>query len=317
MVRRSVFRGALTILALLGARVASADPINFTGYVSNDFNPNTNPNVTVIPGLSNPLLIGQPDWMTNNGWYSGWAIKDIRTSYDPTTDTYSVGVNTFINPHGTQTIASDAYGSGTFADPNLQKMAGGVNPPSFGGDKSITLAFAPDGPNGSSSPGTPVIVAGIPADKSVAGTGTIDGFTVSTNNGLNNGLAYNYGQQQPNFTGKLAFDPSSAHPGFEFTIPNFSKIPGLNPTSGYWIEAYAGSAQDGAVGETQLGFYRVPGIASQSQSLNTPGQSLNTPSQSLDTPGQSLDTPEPTTLVAWTVLVGGAIWQLRRRRAKN
>ncbi|HMB07003.1 MAG TPA: hypothetical protein VKP69_25135 [Isosphaeraceae bacterium] len=296
MVRRSVFRGALTILALLGARVASADPINFTGHVGNDFNPDTDKSVTVVPGLSNPLFIGQPDWMTNAGWYSGWAIKDIRTSYDSKTDVLSVGVNTFTNPHGTPTIAGDAYGSGTQADPNLQQRAGGVNPPSFGGDKSITLAFAPDGPDGTKSPGTPVIVAGIPADKSVAGTGTIDGFTVSTYNGLNLGLASNYGTKLPSNTGNLAFDPNLDHPGFEFTIKNFSKIPGLDPSKGYWIEAYAGSAQDRAVGETQLPFYRIPGLAGQ-----TIGSSI----------------PEPTTIVAWTVVIGGAIWRLRRRPAKD
>src|SRR4051812_36652179 len=100
MVRRTVFRGALAILALVGARAVSADPINFTGSVERDFNPGTDPSVAVTPGLADPLFIGQPDWMTNQGWYSGWAIKDVRTSYDPRTDTLSVGVNTFVNRNG-------------------------------------------------------------------------------------------------------------------------------------------------------------------------------------------------------------------------
>ena len=285
-------------VALLGARVASADPINFTGYVWNDFNPSTNSQVQVIPGMSNPLNIGQPSWMTNAGWDSGFAIKDIRTYYDPTNDTMYVGVNSFINKNGTQTIAGDSYGSGTFSDPNLQKMAGGVNPPGFGGDKSITLAFAPDGASGSSAPGTPAIVAGVPADKSKAGAGTIDGFTVSTFNGLNNGLAYNYGTALPQFTGNLAFDPGAAtdgtiRPGFEFTIPNFSKIPGLSGSNGLWIEAYAGSAQDGAVGETQLPFFRIPNPASQ------------------------VIGPEPATLAVWSLVVAGAAWRLRKRHSRS
>src|SRR4051794_9988067 len=146
MVRRNVIRGALSILALLGARAASADPINFTGNVANDFDPLANKSVFVTPGMSDPMSIGQPSWMTQNGWYSGWAIKDIRTSYDATTDTLSVGISTFVNKNGVTTIAGDAYGSGTFGDPNLQRLAGGVNPANFGGDKSITVAFAPDSP---------------------------------------------------------------------------------------------------------------------------------------------------------------------------
>jgi hypothetical protein len=285
-------------LVLFGARVASADPINFTGYVWNDFNPNTNSQVQVIPGMSNPLNIGQPSWMTNAGWDSGFAIRDIRTYYDAQNDTMYVGVNTFINKNGTQTIAGDSYGSGTFSDPNLQKLAGGVNPSGLQGDKSITIAFAPASATSSAQPGTPVIVAGVPADKSKAGSGTIDGFTVSTFNGGNNGLAYSYGTKLPQFTGNLAFDPGTVtngtiRPGFEFTIPNFSKIPGLSGSGSLWIEAYAGSAQDGAVGETQIPFYRIPNPASQ------------------------VIGPEPATLALWSLVAGGAAWRLRKRRSRG
>jgi MYXO-CTERM domain-containing protein len=284
-------------VAMLGARVASADPIDFTGYVWNDFNPNTNPQVQVIPGMSDPLNIGQPTWMNNSGWYSGFAIKDIRTYYNAANDTMYVGVNTFINKNGTQTIAGDSYGSGTFADPNLQKLGGGVNPAGLAGDKSITIAFAPDSSQGPTAPGTPAIVAGVPADKSKGDPGMTDGFTVSSYNGLHNGLAYNYGTTLPQFTGNLAFDPGKVtngtiRPGFEFTIPNFSQIPGLKGSNGLWLEAYAGSAQDGAVGETQLPFYRIPFPSAQTA-------------------------PEPATLALWSLVAVGAAWRLRRRRPED
>src|SRR6185503_12751614 len=99
MVRLNVLGSSLVILALIGARPAAAGPIAFTGNVEQDFpSPVVPPNgVTVIPGLgaSSPLNIGQPQWMTNAGYTSGFAIKDIRTSYDATTDTLYVGVNTF------------------------------------------------------------------------------------------------------------------------------------------------------------------------------------------------------------------------------
>ena len=38
--------------------------------------------------------------ITNNGWVSGWSIQDIRTSYDSSTDTMYVGINTFANKNG-------------------------------------------------------------------------------------------------------------------------------------------------------------------------------------------------------------------------
>ena len=77
-----------------------AAPIQFTGNVTSDFNPATNPSVVVTPVSSNPLNIGQSSWITANGWVSGWSIQDIRTNYDATTDTLYVGINTFKNASG-------------------------------------------------------------------------------------------------------------------------------------------------------------------------------------------------------------------------
>ena len=89
-------------------RQGGADP--FTGYVTNDFNPTTNPNVNVTPVSSDPMNIGQSQWITNNGWVSGWSIKDIRTYYDQSSDTLYVGVNTFANPSGSHAPFGQANG---------------------------------------------------------------------------------------------------------------------------------------------------------------------------------------------------------------
>src|SRR5262249_10894114 len=138
----------------------------------------------------------------------------------------------------------------------------------------------------------PVVIAGVPADKSKIGSGTTDGFTVSQY-AAGAGLQYSFGKQLPQFTGALAFDPSAAHPQVEFTIPNFSKIPGLNAQNGYWLSLYDGSAQDIVAGEAGTGWVKVP----QPQ-------------------GQQI--PEPATWLGWTVLVGASSWQLLRqsRRAR-
>jgi hypothetical protein len=68
----------LLVLFGLHALAANAAPIQFTGNVPNDFDPATNPGVVVTPVSGNPLDIGQPAWITANGWVTGWSIQDIR-----------------------------------------------------------------------------------------------------------------------------------------------------------------------------------------------------------------------------------------------
>jgi hypothetical protein len=282
--RLSPWTVVLLVVAGLEAPAAFAAPINLTGYVANDFNPATNPNVVVTPVSSNPLNIGQSQWITNNGWVSGWSIQDIRTYYDSSTDTMYVGINTFANKNGQYAPFGQANG-----DPSGTPT--GYDPAHLGGDKSIALAFAPVNSTNLTSPGSPVVIAGVPADKTSAGTGT-DGYTVSSYNAAQasaNGLAYAFGTKLPQFTGNLAYDPSPSHPQLELTINNFSKIPGLDPTNGFWITAYAGSAVDGVAGEAYLTWTKIPANAEQ-------------------------HIPEPATWLAWSLVSGLAAWKYRRRR---
>jgi hypothetical protein len=274
----------LLVVIGLCAPQALAAPINFTGFVTKDLNPSTNPNVSVTPVSNNPLNIGQSQWITNNGWVSGWSIQDIRTYYNASNDTLYVGINTFANKNGQYAPFGQANG-----DPSGSPTP--YDPAKLGGDKSIAVAFAPVSATNPTAPGNPVIVAGVPADKTHAGTGT-DGFTVSTYNtatAANGGLAYAFGTPESQFMGNLAYNPSPSHPQLEFTITNFSKIPGLNATNGFWISAYAGSALDGVAGEAYLSWSKIPANAQQ-------------------------NIPEPATWLAWSVASGLAAWRFRRRR---
>ena len=293
MVRSRLCFLGLAALALWSARPASAASITLTGNVANDFSA-TNPNVNITPVSNNPANIGQAAFMTQNGWVSGWAVSDIRSAYDATTDSLYVGINTFKNSQGTRAIVGDSDGNGNpgVASPQMTAQ-GGIDSPNLEGRKSVDVAFAPDGPNGQSSPGNAVIIAGVPADKTgmpATVASAQDYFLVSMYKGVNLGLGYNYGQALPNLNGGLAFNPSAQTPGFEFTIKHFSTS-GLDATKGFWIKAYAGSPDDVVAGEAALAYTRIPAFQGQ-------------------------EVPEPTTVLLWSAVAGGAFLHRSRRKAK-
>ena len=287
MVRRSVFRWTLAALALVAARPATADPITFTGNVDSDFK--LSPGTGVVNFVPHPLADGSPNphavpqdaWMTNQGLINGWEVKDVRLQYDKATDTLSVGLNTW-------SVAGDASGTGNpTATPPQMKAEGGKNEAHLGGDKSITVGFSF---NNSS---TPSVLAGVPSNKAEAGPG-IDGFTVASYRATNMGIQNSYGPTLTSNLGGLAFDPSAAHPGFEFTVKNFSKIPGNDLTKGFTLSVYAGSPEDVVAGEDSF-----------SRQITLPSP-------------ERAHVPEPATLLAWTtVLAGGAAIRNRRRLARS
>ncbi len=292
MVGRMVLRWSLVAVALLGARTVAAAPITFTGNVATDFNPLTNPGVTVITDATHendPIHIAQPSWMTNSGLVSGWNIKDLRLDYDAATDTMYVGVNTW-------GVAGNVDGNGTpgTPDPRLT-AAGGTDPANFGGDKAMAVAFAPlNGTYNPMSLPVPVVVAGVPGDKAQAGTG-LDGFTVNKyapEGGIttgNNDLVTSFGAAIPSGMGALAFDPSLAHPGFEFTITNFSKITGINPVNGKVV-----SEQDGSENSVNTGKDEQDGAYPEPQQI-----------------------PEPSSWLVWAGMAGGLAWSRHRRSRRT
>lgn len=283
MVSRNALRSALATLMLLGARSVSAGPIDYTGFVENDFNP-ADKNIKVIQVDPDPLnRIVQLPQMTAQGIINGYALKDIRMSYDFDSDTMYVGLNTY-------SIAGSAIGNGGPDLAALLASQGGQDPANIGGRKSISLGFAGVNRNDLSTRGENIMVAGVPADKALAGPG-LNGFTVSTmKSNPNVAVQHSYGSLLANQMGDLAFNPSAAHPGFEFTIKNFSKVSSnLNPEEGFWVNAYLGSPDDLGIGEEGSGWIKIPAFEKQV-------------------------VPEPTTWLAWTaVLASAGAYRLRRR----
>lgn len=288
MLRRYVFGSTLATLALLAARPVSADAIQFTGNVENDFALTPGRGVVRVvdfatpDGSTDPGDVAQADWITAQGRTTGWNIKDLRLAYDNRTDTLQVGVSFF-------GIAGDADGNGDpgGADPRTS-ASGGIDLPNLGGRESISVGFD------LRNRGVTDVIAGVPGDKSKAGPG-IDGFTVasSTNSSRNANLAFSYGQTLTQHLGGLAFDPSAAHPDFEFTIANFSQLPNFDPTQGFSIRAFAGTPDDVVAGEDQVPWTRI------------------------NFPRVDAQVPEPATLLAWTVLIGGVAWRRRGLRRRN
>jgi hypothetical protein len=286
----------LAAAALLGVRTVAAAPITLTGNVATDFGYNasgtasTNPEVDIIQHSNTPIHLAQPQWMTNSGLVSGWNIHNIAVAYDPKTDNLYVGVNTF-------GVAGNVDGNGTPGNPDPRLLAQyGSDPANFGGDKSMAIGIAPlnGGTLNPSHPPEPTIVAGVPGDKAQAGTG-LDGFTVAHYAPVSNMLGPNYDLVasfgQPAGSGGLAFDPSASHPGFEFTINNFSRLLGYNPLNGFVLTAQDGSIQSVVTGKDYV-----------------PATYVSFPEQQ--------NIPEPATWMGWVVLAGAAAWRFRRSRSE-
>jgi hypothetical protein len=292
MVQRCLF-WSLAFLVLVGSRPALADAITFTGNVQQDFsatNTMGNLNSSPVTVMNSPLDLGEASFIPANGWVSGWAVNNIQMSYDAAKDTMYVGLASFKNASGQYAIFGDADGNGNPGGASPQMAAaGGVDSPNMGGEKAVAVAFAPFNSANPNVPGTPSLIAGIPSDKSLVGTG-IDGFKVAAFNSSSTVLQNAFGSPISGVSGNLAFNPSSTNPELEFSISNFSKS-GINPTQGFWVEMYAGSAQDVVAGEAGLVWTYVPPLEPQ-------------------------QIPEPATLFVWAGLAGGLAWRrIRSRRA--
>ncbi len=309
MVRIRDVAWALAAAAVLaGSGPASADPITLTGNVANDF--------TVANGsVDNPIALrnsqgqleysstGQLTYTSGPGWVagadgtqpnqlvSGADMKNIWFNYNSATDTMYVGIQGFTNSAGQHEILGDISGNPNPAldansNPSLGPISSTTN--TWLGDKSIALAFAPITSNaaGQATAGTPSIIAGIPAIKSST---TAPDFEVAKYTANGSGLPFSFGTTIAN-GGSMPFNTTASTPDVEFTINNFSKVSGINPANGFYIEGFNGMA-GGSAGKSEFEWF---------QALPAP---------------QGINTPEPATWMAWMLLAGGAGWRYRRRLA--
>ena len=223
------------LYCFLSSALASP-PSPTSGDAEIDFSA-TNPEVTIVPGQEADE-VAQAKWMTDRGWVNGWVMKDVRFQYNYELDTLYVAINF-------HKIAGDADGDGNpgRSDP-LTTKSGGVDSPGLSGRESIVLALDTDGD------GKPDIVAGVPANKpqNVIKTAQ-EWFTIGQYQKSNAGLAYSLGNPIPQLSGELLFEPSAAHPDFEFTITNLRHVYGSNIS---FLQAFAGSPDDVVAGESSV-----------------------------------------------------------------
>lgn len=287
MALRSILIAACFLTCLsLGAGHAFADPITFTGWTDHDFGLNPAPpagsGTYVIPGLPQNM-VAQPEWMTQQGWVTGWNIQQVALHYDQATDTMYVGIQMY-----NHTPAGNVDGNGMPGNPDPRLIAqGGQDPAHIGGLGSITMGID------TTKSGTPNILAGVPEFKYPSGVATgTDGFVVALRNpnaSPYGGIEGQYGSILSKNMGNLSFDPTAAHPDFEFTIKNFSQLPGLNLANGFGVEFYAGSPNDVVEGKDFLAETMVPSLE-----------------------GQTI--PEPATIATWGLVASLGALRLRRRR---
>lgn len=279
MVGRNVFCWGLITVAVIGSRIAVADSISFTGNVASDFGISASgqssmAGVSVIttPTNLNPISsTGTGGTALLNYVSPGDSIKEVALQYNSATDTMSVGIQTW-GVAGSVPGSTIASGNGMVV--GFEPLAGTYNP--------ATLT-------------APTFVAGsanVSAGQSNAGRGPgLDGFNVATYTGgtvpgtMN--LLTGFGTTIAAGMGKLAFDPSTSTPGYEFTITNFSKLLGANPNNGVVVMTQDGEINVATSKDELVGYM---------------------PAQQ-----QAQEIPEPTSLLVWAGLAGGMAWGYRRR----
>ena len=295
------FSLALAIcLSMTVASEARPDLINFTGHVANDFPSSSG--ATVISGV--PGSVAQAPYIIQNGWTSGFIVESLRVLYSQSKDTLYVGVQTY-------SIAGDADGNPNPGSPDPQlKASGGVNLPGFGGDKSLTIAFANVAPGGGL--GVTQFVAGIPANKALADTTNLNDFTVATYRNTGQGMGYAYGTILKNHVGALAVTPTAAAPNFEFAITNVSQITGFQTSQGFYVSLFMGSESAIVVGKEALSFSLVPPTLPQPEGISANGGPISPPRPGAVMPTGSV--PEPASFVLFGVGTVAALSLSRKRR---
>jgi len=222
--------------------VAAYDPTPFTGNVENDF---TGTGTWIIDDFPPTYDVGIPV-TAPLGTVSGWDMKDFRLTYDPGTDTMYIGINTY-------GIAGDADGNGnpsTTAQWLTDLM--GLDVPNFGGTECFAVYFDLTGD------GNYDVIAGIPADP------VNDTFGVYSFSGTPFNPGFAFGALIPGHAGAFNGIPTAAMPDIEFSITNWSTLPGnsgVEEDFHFHVDAFLGSQQDAGIGEDFQGDAQGPHLS--------------------------------------------------------
>jgi len=241
--KRRTLSSIMALVLVLGMALTLATPVGaatptFTGDVPTDF---TGPGMLTIPDPGGVGDVGVPV-NAPPGTVSGWDMVDLRLTYDAAADTLYVGINTF-------GIAGDADGDGNPGGTSAWLATNqGTDIPNLGSTETIAVYFDLN------QDGTFDVIAG------VSGNGTdITGFTVANFSGNPWNPAYAFGTPLPTHTGSYHANPSGADPDFDFTILNFSTLPGQDALlAGFRVWAFMGSIEDDGIGEDSIQYEQSP-----------------------------------------------------------
>ncbi len=263
-------------LALLTANAQTAP--TFTGDVLVDF---TGPNVTQIDDPSSSVGVpdvGLPVPPFTADRVSGWDMNAVYMEYDYNSDTLYVGVDCI-------GICSDADGDGDpgVTGPELEQLQG-TDLGDLSGTEAFTFLMDTDNdcqPGVGGADFEVVIGVALASDVTSFGAYEFTGTPFNPSTG--------FGPQLSNAVTLFA-NPSVDAPDIEFSIADFSTLPGFNFTPGeafdFQINAFMGSLEDDGIGEDYL-----PGAAECVPVKPFPTPSPTPTETATDVP---TDTPAPT-----------------------
>ena len=256
--------------------------VNFTGIVQNDFPASQSPGVVVLPfnasaSVQQPAIPITPPALRLIH-VSGFAIQDIRVSYDSTNDTLYIGLNAASSGNTGQpgeVIAGDSDDNGNSATVNPAIPAIVVET-SLRADHPVRQTSWTRPMGGSeymaafldfTGSGNPQVVAGFSARPGrPTPTNPTPGKPYRGGGGQylqSRGLPA-FGAPLPQFTGTVYLVQNSPNaPNLEFSITHFSQLyqmetgQALTSTSVVGIGGFAGSLDDTGIGE--LTFFRTAG----------------------------------------------------------
>jgi hypothetical protein len=234
----------MALVLVLGMALTLATPVGaatptFTGNVTVDF---TGPGILTIPDPGGLGDVTMPANATANAT-SGWNMIDFRLTYNATTDTLYVGINTAM-------IAGDADGDGNPGGTSAWLAdEGGTDFPNLGASECISVYFNPDQDTDYDA------IVGVQSGNDTTGFQVATWGTDASHFGTN---------ITGNHPGSTYFaSPNATAPHWEFTVTNFTGLPGQDALlAGLNVSAFMGSLDDNGIGEDFI-FYN------QSPSTNT------------------------------------------------